>query len=162
MGNITVRRAAFDDYDVIGQLLGDILRQHQSGRPDLFESQADVAGKYSPSEFKEFLADEDIAIFAACEDQEVVGYLISKIIDTQHNPVLKKIKRLYIDDLCVDKDHRHTGAGRLLMEAAEEFARETGCYNITLNVWEFNENAKAFYEHLGYGTQRREMEKILG
>ena len=161
MSKITVRRAIPDDYEVIGRLLGEILKQHQSGRPDLFEADADISGKYTRGEFDELLADKKTVIFSAVSGGEVVGYLICKIIVERENHVLKNIKTLYLDDLCVDESHRHSGAGRLLMSAAEEYARENGFHNITLNVWEFNENAKAFYKHLGYGTQRREMEKIL-
>ena len=158
---ITVRRAVPEDYEVIGRLLGDILRQHKAGRPDLFEPQSDGSGKYTKEEFEKILADAKTVIFSAVGGGEVVGYLICKIIEERHNSVLKMIKTLYLDDLCVDKNYRRSGAGRLLMEAAEDYARGIGCHNITLNVWEFNENAKSFYEHMGYGTQRREMEKIL-
>ena len=161
MSELSIRRAVSEDYAVIGRLLEDILKQHQNCRPDLFEAQAGGLGKYTPEEFSELLADESTVIFTACLNEQVVGYLICKILTVRKNPVLKNIKTLYLDDLCVDAKYRHIGAGKALMNAAEEYARENGFYNITLNVWEFNDNAKAFYEHLGYGTQRREMEKIL-
>ena len=161
MSNITIRRAIPEDYEVIGQLLVGLLVQHQSGRPDLFEPQNDGSGKYSREEFEAELADDRTVIFTACADESVIGYIVCKLLTVRKNPVLKNVKTLYIDDLCVDESARGTGAGRKLMEAAEVYARETGCHNITLNVWEFNGNAKAFYEHLGYGTQRREMEKVL-
>ena len=31
-------------------------------------------------------------------------------------------------------------------KAVEDFAREKGCYNVTLNVWTCNPRAAAFYE----------------
>lgn len=161
MNNIVIRRAVKSDYEVIGRLLGEILEQHRCGRPDLFEQEAAVAGKYTREEFDGLLADEKTAIFSAVCGEEVVGYLISKVLDESHNPVLKKIKTLYIDDLCVTQGARRIGAGKELMKAAEEHARAIGCHNITLNVWGFNENAQGFYRHLGYSAQRMEMEKVL-
>ena len=42
-----------------------------------------------------------------------------------------------------------------------EFAKEIGCYNITLNVWEENRSARKFYENCGLAVQKTVLEKIL-
>lgn len=159
MNNITVRRALPEDYEVIGRLLYEISAQHHEGRPDLF---AEASTKYNREAYLELLKDEHEIIFSACiDDGTVVGYMICQLIEQGANPVLCDIKTLYIDDLCVDKAYRSCHVGQHLMEAAEVYAKEIGCHNLTLNVWEFNEGARAFYEKLGYGTQRRYMEKVL-
>ena len=46
-------------------------------------------------------------------------------------------------------------------KTAEEYAIETGCDDLTLNVWGFNSGAKAFYEANGMSVQRMIMEKKL-
>lgn len=158
---ITVRRAVPEDYSLIGMLLGGLLDMHRCKRPDLFEESAARTGKYTEKEYLDLLNDGRAVIFTACRGEKAVGYLVCKIVTGCENPVLKNVKTLYLDDLCVAEDERRRGAGRALMSAAESYARENGFYNLTLNVWEFNENAREFYEHLGYNTQRREMEKIL-
>ena len=159
MNNITVRRALPEDYDVIGRLLFEISAQHRKGRPDLFSA---ASTKYDRNAYLELLRDEREIIFSACtNDGRVVGYMICKLIEQNSNPVLCDIKTLYIDDLCVDSDFRACHVGQHLMDAAEEYARKIGCHNLTLNVWEFNESARAFYDKLGYSTQRRYMEKVL-
>ena len=71
------------------------------------------------------------------------------------------VKTLYIDDLCVDENERGGGIGRALYEHVIAFAKEAGCYNVTLNVWAFNENAMRFYERLGLTPQSIHMETIL-
>lgn len=161
MEKIIIRRSVAEDYEVIGGLLVELLKQHQNGRPDLFEPQEDGSGKYSRKEFETELADGRTVAFSAVCGEKVVGYLICKIIEERANPVLKNVKTLYLDDLCVSPEFRGCGAGKALMNAAEAYARENGFYNITLNVWEFNGSAKGFYDRLGYTTQRREMEKVL-
>lgn len=161
MKDPVIRRAKIGDYDVIGRLLAGLLAQHAAGRPDLFEHSSGDERKYSEKEYSELLNDPNSAVFVAEADGETVGYLICKIITENKNPVLKNIKTLYLDDLCVAEDSRGKGAGKALMRAAEVYARENGFYNITLNVWEFNSSAREFYRHLGYETQRREMEKVL-
>lgn len=46
-------------------------------------------------------------------------------------------------------------------KAIQQYAKEQGCYNVTLNVWACNESARCFYEHCGLVPQKIGMEKIL-
>ena len=48
-----------------------------------------------------------------------------------------------------------------MYNAALAFARAHDCYNVTLNVWELNTSAKAFYKKMGLVPLRTTMEKIL-
>jgi RimJ/RimL family protein N-acetyltransferase len=52
--------------------------------------------------------------------------------------------------LMVAADFRRRGAGRALMEAAEEWARAIGVRKIELHVFPHNGGALALYERLGY------------
>jgi ribosomal protein S18 acetylase RimI-like enzyme len=74
---------------------------------------------------------------------------------------LTDIKTLYIDDLCVDEKLRDKHIGRELYQSAVELAKESGCYNLTLNVWSCNESAMRFYESLGLVAQKIGMELIV-
>lgn len=71
------------------------------------------------------------------------------------------IKTLYIDDLCVDETARGKHIGTSLYEYVLKYAKEQGCYNVTLNVWADNVNAVKFYEKIGLKIQKIGMEKIL-
>ena len=55
---------------------------------------------------------------------------------------------LYITSLFVDENHRNQNYGSLLIEKAENLARERGCTFIHLSTMYFQ--AKPFYEKLGY------------
>ena len=66
-----------------------------------------------------------------------------------------------IDDLCVDEKCRHEGIGDALFKKALETAKELGCHDLTLNVWEGNDGALRFYEKHGMKIQKREMEIVL-
>ncbi|MBD0318083.1 MAG: GNAT family N-acetyltransferase [Thermoleophilia bacterium] len=52
--------------------------------------------------------------------------------------------------LMVAQRFRRRGAGRALMEAAEEWAREVGVRKIELHVFPHNEAGIALYDRLGY------------
>ncbi len=62
-----------------------------------------------------------------------------------------------IGGLVVDEGYRQRGIGRLLMEWAEQWAREKGCGTVHLRSNIVREDARVFYERIGYSdvkTQR--------
>ena len=89
------------------------------------------------------------------------GYCFCIYQQHENNSVLTDIKTLYIDDLCVDETLRGKHIGKELYESAVKLAKETGCYNLTLNVWSCNQSALKFYESLGLLPQKIGMELIL-
>ena len=149
-------RARNGDCADIARLLKIIAAQHGTGRPDLFD---DSCGKYDAEGVASLLADN--AVFVAEGESGILGYLIAKIKDQPKYAVRKAYRCLYIDDICVDPQQRGQGVGQALFGAAKAYACENGCYNIELNVWEFNDSARVFYERMGMSTQKRTMELIL-
>ena len=63
--------------------------------------------------------------------------------------------------VCVDEALRGQHIGRSLYEYVLQYAKEQGCYNVTLNVWAENKNAMRFYESCGLEPQKIGMEKII-
>lgn len=55
-----------------------------------------------------------------------------------------------VGGLVVDEDSRNAGVGRLLMERAEQWAREKGYSEVVLRSNVIRERAHKFYESLGY------------
>jgi ribosomal protein S18 acetylase RimI-like enzyme len=53
---------------------------------------------------------------------------------------------VFIDAVWVDADHRGSGGGRMLMQAAEAHAAAIGCHSVWLDTFQ----ARGFYERLGY------------
>ena len=74
---------------------------------------------------------------------------------------LTDIKTLYIDDLCVDERSRGHHVGSTLYRYVLDFARQSGCHNVTLNVWACNPKAQAFYERMGLTPYHIGMEQVL-
>ena len=73
----------------------------------------------------------------------------------------RELQMINIDDLCVDETLRGKHIGKELYELAVKLAKDTGCYNLTLNVWSCNQSALKFYESLGLLPQKIGMELIL-
>ena len=95
------------------------------------------------------------------ENDRLLGYAFCIFQQHVDDTIMTDIKTLYIDDLCVDETCRGQHIGSSLYQAVLAYAKEHGCYNVTLNVWYGNEKAQRFYEACGFRTQKTGMEIIL-
>jgi len=153
-----IRRAMEKDIPRLGELLSQVDLVHHRGRPDIFK----IGRKYSDAELGKLIGDADRPILvAADENDNVIGYCFCIFQQHTDDSVLTDIRTLYIDDLCVDEELRGRHIGKELYDAAVVFAKENGCYNLTLNVWNCNPSAIKFYEACGLVPQKIGMEKIL-
>ena len=153
-----IRIAKEKDINKIGDLLLQVDLVHHNGRPDIFK----IGRKYSDEELIKMLDDDKrpILVFVD-ENDEVIGYCFCIFQQHKENSILTDIKTLYIDDLCVDEKMRGRHIGKELYDAAVKLARDSGCYNLTLNVWSCNPSAMRFYEAQGLAPQKVGMELVL-
>lgn len=157
--DMVIRRAKESDIEGLNDLLLQVCLVHHKGRPDLFKC---GAKKYTDAQLREILKDQQRPIFVAVDGKEkVLGYGFCVIQQNHNSPILKDIKTLYLDDLCVDEKIRGYQIGREIYEFIKAYAQEQGCYNLTLNVWSCNESAMKFYEACGLQPQKIGMETIL-
>ena len=155
---ISIRRAEEKDIEKTMVLLREVHDLHAKLRPDIF---IEGATKYTPEELRGIFANSDTPVFAAVdEDGELVGYAFCVMKQPPFTTNMKQIKTLYIDDLCVDENCRGQHVGTLLFEFVKQYAREQGCHDVTLNVWEGN-SAREFYDKMGMFVKETQMEIIL-
>ena len=153
-----IRLASHSDIPGMIHLLKQVGQVHHDIRPDLFR---DGAQKYSPSDLEQLLQDDRRPIFVGTEDGRMLGYCFCVLEEVKDDPVLRDVKSLYIDDLCVDERMRGMHIGTALYEHVLKEAKRMGCYHVTLNVWCLNESAMRFYEKCGLSPLKITMEKIL-
>jgi len=97
-------------------------------------------------------------VYVAEADGQVIGFIQLEKYQLLYQPDL-----INVLGLAVRKDKQGTGAGRLLMEAAEEWARESALSTVRLNSASNRNKAHEFYEHLGYQNtkeQKRFIKKL--
>ena len=153
-----IRRARQCDVEDINKLLYQVHRVHSEGRPDIFRP---GNKKYTDEELTEIIQDDKRSIFVGMLDDHVAGYAFCVFQEHVGERSLSDIRTLYIDDLCVEEKLRGKHIGKQLYEYVLGFAKEQGCYNVTLNVWACNPSAMKFYESCGLSVQKIGMEKIL-
>ena len=158
---MVIRRAEEKDLRGIARLLDQVLMVHYEGRPDLFIPNT---RKYSDDELLELFADDTRPIFVAVPDDGKPGEVLGHAFCVhEHYGSLNMRERdtLYVDDICVDATARGQHVGTALYQHVLDYARSTGCYNVTLNVWSCNPGAQAFYEAMGMKPYKVGMETIL-
>ena len=153
-----IRLANTSDIPGIIALLRQVGQVHHDIRPDLFR---DGAQKYSPSDLEDLLKDAARPIFVGVEDGRLLGYCFCILEQVKDNPVLRDVKSLYIDDLCVDETIRGKHVGTGLYDHVCGYARSIGCSSVTLNVWCGNDSAMHFYESRGMKPRKIYMETAL-
>ena len=152
-----IRRATLTDIDGINKLLYEVHKVHSDKRPDLFKV---GSKKYTNEELAKIIVDDNWPIFVYVDNDDILGYAFCVFIKNNSNS-LTDILTLYIDDLWVDENARGKKVGTSLYNYVLQFAKEAGCYNVTLNVWACNNSALKFYEKCGLSVQKIGMEKIL-
>lgn len=152
-----IRRATLTDIDGINKLLYEVHKVHSDKRPDLFKV---GSKKYTNEELAKIIVDDNRPIFVYVDNDDILGYTFCVFIKNNSNS-LTDILTLYIDDLCVDENARGKKVGTSLYNYVLQFAKDAGCYNVTLNVWACNNSALKFYEKCGLSVQKIGLEKIL-
>ena len=152
-----IRLANTGDIPGLIGLLKQVGEVHHQIRPDLFRSGAQ---KYDEAALEAVLRDPARPIFVAVEDT-MLGYCFCMVEEITGDPVLRDIKSLYIDDLCVDETCRGQGVASKLYDHVSAYARSIGCRSLTLNVWCGNTGAMKFYESRGMTPRKIYMEATL-
>ncbi len=155
---MNIRRAEDKDSKKVIDLLQQVLEIHAALRPDLFFS---GTTKYTEEEVQEIFADDERPVYVAVdENDEVLGYVFCQIGFHEKTNNGPEYRFIYIDDLCVDEKARGQHVGEALFEHVKKVARDMGCYEVNLHVWEGND-ARIFYERMGMIPQQTTMEYIL-
>jgi ribosomal protein S18 acetylase RimI-like enzyme len=153
-----IRKAHTGDIPGLITLLLQVGQVHHELRPDIFPP---ATLKYDEAALASLLKDESRPVFVAMDGDFVAGYCFCAHKDHRGSGVSTDRRELYIDDLCVDENRRGQGIASALYRYVTDYAQNSGCRFITLNVWCGNDNAMHFYEKMGLRPRHIMMEAPL-
>ena len=136
MSSAIVHRATVADLELVAPLF-DAYRQFYAAPPDLEACRAFL---------RERIERDESVVFIATLEGRGVGF-------TQLYPSFTSIglnRAWILNDLYVDASARRLGVGRMLLNAAKEFAVEKGAAWLELATTKDNHAAQALYRSLGY------------
>ena len=85
----------------------------------------------------------------------VCGFAVLHHIHRPGNPFMLERDFMDVDEFCVDKEYRRQGIATKMMSFIRNYTKDKGIKRL---MWEFNQDALAFYEAVGFKTYRRYME----
>lgn len=136
--NIVIRKATVDDAQAISEISSNDL------------------GYACTAEFvKNKLAGLDMsreAVFVSETENGVIGYIHIEKYDTLYCETLANVL-----GLAVSLNSRRKGAGRLLIQAAECWAKEIGAKGVRLNSGGSRTAAHSFYRSVGYDDEKTQI-----
>jgi ribosomal protein S18 acetylase RimI-like enzyme len=150
-----IRRARREDLPALGRLGALLLRAHYAFDRDRFMAPGDDPEKGYAWFLGTQLKDDDVAIFVAERDGEVIGYVYAGL-EPQSWKELREAAG-FIHDVCVDEARRRGGVARELMHAAVEWLREKGAPRVMLWTAQPNDVAQQLFAKLGFRRTMVEM-----
>jgi ribosomal protein S18 acetylase RimI-like enzyme len=154
---LIVRPATAADADAIGRVQVETWRAAYRGlMPDEAIAQFDVEARQR--QWREWLAPEPrpgSGTFVAELDGEVVGFVSVGACHSEDDA--GELYAIYVHPSCWDR-----GAGRALIEDAEESLRAGGFAQAILWVMEGNERAERFYRAAGWMQDGRKLDTFQG
>ena len=157
--DFSIREATEQDYEGLCNIFaeGDLL--HSQALPQIF------ATPQEPFRNREFiceiLKDKSAVMFVAESGGEIIGLIHVLIRESTDIPIMVKRRYAYISDIAVAEGRRGSGIGKSLMREVERWAIQQNTSQLELNVWDFNTNAIAFFQKLGYASSRHNMWKSV-
>lgn len=145
--SITVRRATTRDAALIATLIADVQALHAAALPGRFKP----VGKASyAKDAAAALANPERLVFIACVGDEPAGFIHAETIRQPETSLLHAQQTLYIHAISVRPAYRRRGVGSALMEALRAAGKSMRIEQVGLNVWTFNEAARAFFRRQGF------------
>jgi diamine N-acetyltransferase len=157
--DIQIVSATPEHADEIARLNGAVQRMHAEFHPDVFKDPTDRAEVVAF--YRDRIATQDHAILIASVSGQAVGYVWCEVQRRPANPFKHGRETLYVHQIAVAPEYRGKGVGSKLMKAVEGLAREQNISRLALDSWEFNAEAHAFFERLGFSRYNVNMWRDL-
>ena len=150
-----IRFAKENELVRVNELRKQVNDLHVEGKPEVFKAGFN-------DELRDYIYniwdDPEQEIVVADLDGTICGFAVLHHIVKPATPFMYERDFIDVDEFCVDKDYRRQGVASEMITFIRNYAKEKGFNRIELNMWEFNRDALAFYEAVGFKTYRRYME----
>ncbi len=152
-----VRRAKNSDLDFMRIALFELNKMHHEAVPDRFKTPEEID---TSKNLTHYIRKETYFAFVAEADGSLVGFIAGNVSE-RVSSITKSMVMGTIDELFVSESHRGLSVGSKLIQEFENECKRRGASEISVEIWEFNEKARAFYKAHGLSTWVRCASKKL-
>lgn len=155
---VTVRRANVNDHKEVTKYAIKIVRQHQNYNPLRFMEFENHEEQLADFFAEQFLNPKAIVLVVEIQGK-IVGYSFTRLEESSFVDI--SAAAAWLHDIYVDETARGFGAGKLLLNASIDAAKQLGSQTLMLQVAVQNEFAKKLFETNGFNVSTYEMMKTL-
>ena len=148
-----------EDLPRVAELSLSLQRMHAVALPERF-LEPDLSA--SQKLFENRYVDPESVGFVATVGSHVAGYLFARCVRQDADGFTQRAAALHVHHLVVMNEAQGAGIGSALMHSAIEHANSAGLDTITLQTWRFNDDARAFFEHLGFEVESMRLSRPSG
>ena len=142
------------DLPALVHLNRQVQQLHVNLFPDTFRPPEDgPIGQF----FSDMITQPDNYFLGAFDDQRMVGYIFCRYRKNPGHAFKYPAKVLYLDQICVDEDHRRSGVATTLLAEVKSLAMRLHADRIELDTYAINDVAKAAFSKLGSRTVTERM-----
>jgi ribosomal protein S18 acetylase RimI-like enzyme len=152
---ILIRKATAQDVTMLRTLNADVQRIHAAALPWLFKPPGpDTLASW---EVTPLLTEPENFVFIAEADGIAAGYAYAEIQERPETPFTHAYDMMYLHHLSVRPAYRRQGVGSALIGAVRGAAAAAGVTLVALDVWLFNDGARAFFCRHGFAACHERM-----
>ncbi|MTJ06599.1 GNAT family N-acetyltransferase [Anabaena sp. UHCC 0204] len=152
--NITIRKATINDHPGVNKYALKLVHQHQNFNPLRF-----VEFENHQQQLFDFFAQQIVnpqAVVLVVEvENEIVGYSFIRLEESSLVDIAPAA--VWLHDIYIDESARGLGAGKLLLNATVDAAKQLGSKILILQVAAQNQFAKKLFEDHGFNVATYEM-----
>jgi GNAT superfamily N-acetyltransferase len=146
--SVVVRRASTVDAELLSAMHAEIQAMHAAAVPSWFKPPG--PDTFPPSAAAALIGKTTSLVFIAEIDRTPVGYAYAEVVHQAENPWRYAHDMLYLHQIGIRAGHRRKGAGAALLAAIRLDTESRGIELIALDVWTFNDEARAFFACQGF------------
>ena len=143
-----IRRASEADSEALSSLNTDVQSIHAAALPWRFKQPG--PDTFPPDVIRPLLADPNNLIFIAEVNSAPAGYAYAQIVRQAETSLRHALEEVHLHHISVRPSCRRLGVGHALFDAVRAAGRGLGIELLTLQVWTFNEDARAFFRREGF------------
>jgi ribosomal protein S18 acetylase RimI-like enzyme len=145
---IEIRRASAADAALVSTLNTDVQAIHAEALPWRFKPPGPES--FPPAAAVELLAKPETIVFIATVDLFPAGYAYAEVMRLPETPFRHAYDVVHVHHISVRPQYRRKGVGDALLAAMRSAGNALGIGLLTLDVWTFNDGARAFFRRQGF------------
>lgn len=157
MDTITINAALMGDLDDLNDLMFDLHDHHHQACPEHFKTAEDIEQEKS---IARYLDDPECVVYVARKKGDIIGFITGHFCELI-STVSKPIQMGSIDELYVVPEFRQSQVAGQLLDHVELIFEQYGVKQLFVEVWDFNQAAKSFYQKMGFTHHIQWMRKDL-